>query len=160
MRASRAAQSECGSSNVALMSFVAAAVGRRVLPGGPTRCTITGMIGPNVKTKLPPDGARGRIPGLSGISGRLSLHVDGDACGAIEVEDGEVIFRLGAGESDAVAICDSVETMVAIGQGQLNPVVAALQNRLELEGDRAFAIKVIRELHGTSPFAARKTKEG
>jgi putative sterol carrier protein len=113
------------------------------------------MTEPNVAATLIADGTRGHVPGLRGISGRLNLCVETETYGAIEVEDGEVVFRSKDGEGDAVAICDRVETLVAIGHGELNPVVAALQNRLELQGDRAFAIKVIRELHGTSPFAQK-----
>lgn len=102
---------------------------------------------------LPPEGAHGPAPGLEGMAGRLRLGVGGLAVGTLEVGEGEVSFHRGdAGEADAIATCDSAETLRAITDGTLNPVVAALQDRLELSGDRWFAIRVVLGLMGSSPL--------
>jgi hypothetical protein len=52
----------------------------------------------------------------------------------------------GDGEADAVAICDSEESVTAFRRGELNPVVAILRGQLSLTGNLVFAIKVIRGL--------------
>jgi len=61
----------------------------------------------------------------------------------LEIHDGDVELRPGGGDANAAAICDSAETLAAIVRGELNPVVAALQDRLQLRGDLAFAVNVI-----------------
>src|SRR5688572_3421539 len=98
-----------------------------------------------------PAPAQRHVPSLVGTSGRLRLHVGDTMVAILEIRDGNVDLRPGDGEADAVAICDSEETITAIGRGALNPVVAALQNRLQISGDRALAIRVIRALHSTPP---------
>lgn len=83
------------------------------------------------------------ITDLEGISGRLRLDIGDKPVAVLEVHDGDVVLRTGNGAADAVAACDSEDTLAAINRGQLNPIVAALQHRVEVTGDRAFAIKVI-----------------
>lgn len=108
---------------------------------------------------LPSDGAHGHAPALEGVSGRLRLDVGGDPVGTLEIREGEVTFHHGDSTTvDAVAACDSVETLHAITDGTLNPVVASLQNRLEITGNRAFAIRVVLGLLGSSPLR-NKTRE-
>ncbi len=113
-----------------------------------------------IQHPLPPEGAHGRAPALQGVSGRLRLDVGGSPMGTLEIHEGEVTFHHGdSAKADAVAACDSIETLHAITDGVLNPVVASLQNRLEISGDRAFAIRVVLGLLGSSPLRDKKTTE-
>lgn len=86
---------------------------------------------------------------LEGISGRLRVDVGTTPRSVIEVKDGDVAVRPGGGAADAVVTCDSDATVDAIAAGKLNPIVARLQNRLVVSGNRAFAIDVILGLHGS-----------
>lgn len=108
-----------------------------------------------IQDKLPPEGARGHAPTLEGLSGRLRLDVVDSPIATLEIRAGDVTFRRGEGggaDADAVLIADSAETVQAILDGALNPVVAALQNRLEIAGNRSFAIRAALGLLGSSPF--------
>jgi putative sterol carrier protein len=96
-----------------------------------------------------------RIAALAGINGRLRLDI-GDTPGfVLEIHDTNVVTTRGDAEADAVAMCDSETTVAALRAGELNPVVAALQGRLSLSGDRAFALKVMLALRTITPAAAR-----
>jgi putative sterol carrier protein len=87
------------------------------------------------------------------VSGRLRLDVGGNTIGTLEIREGEVTFHRGdSHKADAVALCDSMETLQAITDGALNPVVAALQDRFEITGDRWFAIRTVLGLLGSSPL--------
>jgi putative sterol carrier protein len=108
---------------------------------------------------LPPEGAHGHTDALARVSGRLRLEAGNRHLGIIDIQDGEVTFHEGDGaEVNAVAICDSVETLTAMTDGNLNPVIAFLQNRLDITGDRWFAIRAILGLLGSSPLRDQ-TKE-
>jgi putative sterol carrier protein len=106
-----------------------------------------------IQRTLPPEGTHGHAPTLEGLSGRLRLDVVDRPVGTLEIRAGDVTFRRSDdGGADAVVIVDSAETLHAILDGALNPVVAALQNRLEIAGNRSFAIRVALGLLGSSPF--------
>lgn len=108
-----------------------------------------------IQRTLPPEGMHGHAPTLEGLSGRLRLDVIDSPVGTLEIRAGDVTFRRSAGggaDVDAVVIVDSAETLQAILDGALNPVVAALQNRLEIAGNRSFAIRVALGLLGSSPL--------
>jgi hypothetical protein len=92
-------------------------------------------------------------PGLEGVNGRLRLQVGDKIAATLEVNDGYARLGPAEGAAEAVAILDSEETVRRFQRGELNPVVAALQGRLELKGDLAFAIKVILGLQVAHPFA-------
>jgi hypothetical protein len=94
---------------------------------------------------------------LEGVTGRLRLDIGANPVAMLEVRDGDVELRRGGGAADAVARCDSEATISSIGRGLLNPVVAALQNRLEITGDRVFAIKVILGLRGWQADRGERT---
>jgi len=99
-----------------------------------------------VEHKAPfPTGEAVRLPWLSGITGRFRVDIGAQPARMFEIKDGVVTARNATGKeaADTVAICDSLESALAIARGDLNPVVAALQGRIRLEGDRAFGIKVI-----------------
>jgi hypothetical protein len=109
-----------------------------------------------IQNPLPAEGAHGHAPALEGVSGRLRLDVSGSPVGSIEIHEGEVTFHRGDGAKvDAVAACDSFETLHAITDGVLNPVVASLQNRFEIGGNRWFGIRVVLGLLGSSPLRDR-----
>jgi hypothetical protein len=85
------------------------------------------------------------VPSLAGLSARLRVDVAGQPSRMLEIHDGSFSSRPAAGAEDADAVlkCDSEETMAAFRRGELNPVVAMLQGRMQPEGDNALAIRVI-----------------
>jgi SCP-2 sterol transfer family len=95
-------------------------------------------------------------PGLVGLSGRLRVEVVGKGAVVLEVKDGHARFVPPDGDAAATVIVDSEETVRALQCGRLNPVVAALQGRLELKGDLDFAIRTILGLQVAQPFADAK----
>jgi putative sterol carrier protein len=97
----------------------------------------------------------GTIPvlALAGRTGRLRVDIGSEVACMIEISDGAVTVKPGDGEADAVAICDSAETAVALRRGEINPIVAILQGRLSLGGDPAFAFEVILALRTMTPAA-------
>jgi hypothetical protein len=100
-----------------------------------------------------PEGAHGPAPALAGMAGRLRLDVEGHPVGTLEVAEGEVTFhRDGPTEADAVVACDGLETLRAVCDGTLNPVVAGLQDRVSISGNRWFGIRVVLGLQGSSPL--------
>jgi putative sterol carrier protein len=101
-------------------------------------------------------GARsgGRVADLAGVSGRLSVEVDGKTVGELVVEDGHVELGGNGAPTQGVVAFKSAEDLWKVLRGQLNPVVASLQGRLTLQGDLAFAVKVILCIASASPFAA------
>jgi putative sterol carrier protein len=105
-------------------------------------------------------------PSLAGLSGQLRLDVGGRPARVMVVHDGTLTIRTinpteGPLQSEAIASCDNEETLAAFNRGVLNPVVAMLQGRLSIAGDRAFAIKLILALQAVirpPPVSARALK--
>src|SRR5262249_1588400 len=93
---------------------------------------------------------RYHVAELEGGAGRVRLDIGKTPYAMVEVHDGEVEIHEGAGDADAVATCDSEAMVSALGRGELNPVVAALQNKLALDGDLVLAIRVILGVHGVA----------
>jgi hypothetical protein len=96
------------------------------------------------------------VPWLVGIRGRVRADVNGKPVGLVTVDDGTVTLTDGGGDAQAVLVCDSEEDAMAIMRGELNPVVAALQGRLTIEGDITLAIKTLSGIRGSSPLAAQQ----
>jgi hypothetical protein len=95
-----------------------------------------------------------RAPGLEGLSGRLRVTVPNAGGALLEVSGGGVrLLAHDRGQADAVARVDSLETLRKLQEGKLNPVMAALQGCLVLDGDLPFAIKVILGLQVGRPLA-------
>jgi len=90
---------------------------------------------------------------LTGLKGRLRVDLGSKVAYMLEIGDGAVTVKPGDGEADAVAICDSEESVAAFRRGELNPVVAILRGQLSLTGNLVFAIKVIRGLRTLTPTA-------
>jgi putative sterol carrier protein len=84
-----------------------------------------------------------RVEALSGVTGRLRIDIGDRILGVLEVEDGDVILRPGARDADAVVTVVDADDFKTLVSGQLNPVVAALQGRLTVEGDTELAIRVV-----------------
>jgi putative sterol carrier protein len=101
-----------------------------------------------------------RVPGLEGDEGAVVFKIDGDVVLVVEVRRGTgTLSTRVEGPARVVANFDSRETLEAIVEGRLHPIVAALQGRLELKGDLVFGLKVILGLQGGSP-AANLRREG
>jgi putative sterol carrier protein len=94
------------------------------------------------------------------MSGRLAVNAQGKPVGNIEVHEGRVTVSYQTGDATAVANVDDREDFLSIIRGQLNPVVAAIQGRLTLEGDPEFAIEVILAQNATKPFGTEPASSG
>jgi putative sterol carrier protein len=105
-------------------------------------------------------GARGggRVEDLAGVSGRLAVEVDGKTVGELVIDDGHVELGGNGAPTQGVVGFKSAEDLWKVLRGQLNPVVASLQGRLTVQGDLAFAVKVILCISAASPFTASKGK--
>lgn len=93
----------------------------------------------------------GWVTTLIGLAGRLAFEVDGKPVAALEVEDQRIeVFGSGsigsAGAPRSLATCRSEDDVRQILSGALDPVVAALQGRLVIDGDVLFGMKVLRAL--------------
>jgi putative sterol carrier protein len=105
------------------------------------------------------------VPWLAGMSGSLRVDLAGQAALVLVIHDAVVTRRpaSGADRADAVLSCDSEELVAKFNRGELNPVVAMLQGRLTIEGDRAFAIKAVlglQALRHPPPPSARTVDVG
>jgi hypothetical protein len=100
-----------------------------------------------------------RVPGLEGAEGCFVLKVDDRAVYAIDV-NGDTATLTTAVQAPArvAAVFDSRETLEAIVEGHLHPIVAALQSRYSPpEGDRRFGLSVLLALRASAPaFAERR----
>lgn len=102
------------------------------------------------------------MPDLKGVSGCLGLRLGAITSAVLEVRDGEVRLEVrleetaGPSAADAFVNCDEPEDLVTIVTGGLNPVVAALQGRIRIEGDMSFAAKVLIAFNAASPFKGRR----
>jgi SCP-2 sterol transfer family len=104
-------------------------------------------------------------PWLAGMSGRLRLDVAGQPVRVLDIHEGVVTpsAASGAEPCNAVISCASEELVVAFNRGELNPVVAMLQGRMTIEGDRAFALQAIlglQPLRRPPPASARAVDPG
>lgn len=96
--------------------------------------------------------ARGPDPRLKGIRGSYRFDVEGAGSWHATVADGTVKVTEGAAAADCVIRCDEAD-FVRIARGEQNLLTAAMQGRVQIEGDMALAQK----LHGfvrTAPETA------
>jgi hypothetical protein len=98
------------------------------------------------------------VPALANVSGRLRVDVNGKAVGAIVVDRGQVSVTAPEGEAAVVLNLEDPADFLRIVRGQLNPVVAAIQGRLWLDGDLELAVQVINALAAARPFGANPQK--
>ena len=95
-----------------------------------------------------------RVPGLAGDAGRALFKVGGHVVCAVDVEGDTATLTSTAAEGPArvVAVFDRQETLDAVIEGRLHPVVAGLQGRLAgTEGDRRFGLSVLLALRASAP---------
>jgi len=90
----------------------------------------------------------GWVTTLTGLAGRLTFEVAGEPVAALQVEDESIAVTGGtAGEtSRAIVTCPSEDDVLQIVRGALDPVVAALQGRLVIDGDVLFGMEVLHAL--------------
>jgi putative sterol carrier protein len=98
----------------------------------------------------------GWVTTLTGLVGRLAFEVDGKAVASLHVDDESIEVTSGdAGEpARSIATCPSEDDVRQILSGALDPVVAALQGRLVVDGDVLFGMKVLRALRAAPQLGA------
>jgi putative sterol carrier protein len=86
-----------------------------------------------------------RRHGFAGLHGWLRLEVDGNLVAMLRVFDGGArVMRNGEGApADARVDFADPATLVEVLVGDLNPVAAVLQGRLQVNGSFAFATKTL-----------------
>jgi hypothetical protein len=94
----------------------------------------------------------GTAPGLIGISGKLRLQLADSPAGVLEVAPNGEIGIVSEGEASTVLEVDTTDTLNALLRGDLNPIVARLQNRVRVEGDVALVLRVFLGLQAGSPW--------
>ncbi len=94
----------------------------------------------------------GDAPGLKGVSGRLRLHVGDTAVAVLQIEPSGAVELVEAGDAAATIIADTRSTLEALLRTELNPIVAVLQDRLQVDGDLALAWRVLLGLQAGSPW--------
>lgn len=97
------------------------------------------------------------VGALAGLQGRMRFDI-GQRHVMLDIHGEEVVVKRApeaevSGDAKAVCICDTEGTAEGLMQGTLNPVVAALQGRAGISGDRAFGVKVIFALQTITPAA-------
>jgi hypothetical protein len=94
----------------------------------------------------------GDAPGLKGVSGRLRLHVGDIAAAVLQIEPSGAIELVEVGDAAATITVDTRSTLEAILRTELNPIVAVLQDRLQVDGDLALAWRILLGLQAGSPW--------
>lgn len=94
-------------------------------------------------TTVPSERVSGYVQGLRGVSGTLRVDVQGKSVGALVVENGRAEFVPGSREGQASANFQDAADARALLRGEVHPVVASLQRRVEIEGDAALAARII-----------------
>ena len=100
-----------------------------------------------------------RVPGLAGEAGRALFTVDGKVVYAVDVKGDTATLTSTAAEGAArvVAAFDRKDTLDAIIDGRLHPVVAGLQGRYAgTEGDRRFGLSLLLALRASAPVFSEK----
>ena len=105
---------------------------------------------------------RFRLRGFEKERGLAVLEVDGEAFYAVNIEQGEATLTDPIdGPPRAVASFDTKQTLDAIVDGSIHPVVAGLQNRVRVRsGDQRFGLSVLLGLHASAPVFAERSAEG
>jgi hypothetical protein len=97
---------------------------------------------------------RGPAPGLGRLAGPVGLRVANTHIGTLKVGGASAeIAADGQLEGHAALNADSLTTLVALLGGELHPIVARLQNRVSVDGDAAFIIRVLLGLRAGSPWS-------
>jgi hypothetical protein len=104
---------------------------------------------------------RGQATGLAGVKGRLLVTVGDQPLGVLQIDDGALELAPGPGPADASVAFNDRADVVHLLKGELNPVVAVLQDRLRVGGNAALATQVILGMRAGSSFKGeRLAQEG
>ncbi|CAN7171595.1 SCP2 sterol-binding domain-containing protein [Phenylobacterium sp. LjRoot219] len=116
-------------------------------------------MGSSSDTAIPADWAsrRGAADGVAGLSARIRLGVDGATVGVLKVDDGGVEI-VPDGEAAATVTTDTLQTLVGLLGGDVQPIVARLQGRVLPEGDIGLVIRVFFGLQAGSPWSGLAPK--
>jgi len=99
----------------------------------------------------------GHAPGLSGLSGRILLRVDGVPVGILQIQESGNVAVIKGDDAHTVCIIDTHETLIAMLAGDRDPIIDFLQGRVRTEGDHVFALRVRFGLQAGSPWRSAKT---
>ncbi|HEY8947161.1 MAG TPA: hypothetical protein VIM73_23115 [Polyangiaceae bacterium] len=95
------------------------------------------------RTSALPASMHAHVRGLRGVAGVLRIEVREQPVGTLIVDNGEVEFVRELRDYEAVANFEDMESAGALFRGEINPVVASLQRRMEAGGNRALAARII-----------------
>jgi hypothetical protein len=96
----------------------------------------------------------GEAPGLKGVSGSIRLQVADKPAGTLRIAPSGAIEIVADGAAAAVLTVDTQSTLAALLAGEMNPIIAHLQDCTQIEGDVAFALRVLMGLQAGSPWKA------
>jgi putative sterol carrier protein len=102
---------------------------------------------------------RGRAPGLDGLSGKIQVQIASRPVALVTVNGMDVEVAPGGGEADAVMDVHDIDALIHFLRGELNPIVAFLQDRFRAEGNLVFALNVILGLQVGSSFKGEQLKK-
>jgi hypothetical protein len=85
---------------------------------------------------------------LEGIGCTVRFVVGQEPYITLKVHDGDVDIVPNDVAVDVTFRCQTMEDAQQLLRGELNPIVASLQGRLNLEGDYGLAVKVLYGFHG------------
>jgi putative sterol carrier protein len=112
-----------------------------------TEDTATVQVGGQSWTAL-----HGKAAGVSDLAGDLRLEINGRLAGILHVENGTVSIQPD-GDATALLSVDSLHMLLGALGGDIHPFVAFLQGHLQIEGDRAFALRILLGLRAGSPWS-------
>ena len=104
-------------------------------------------------TAIPSDWTQRRGPGsgLKGLAGHIRLEVGDTDVGVLNVAGGAAEITPN-GSADATIHADTLPTLVGLLGGEVQPIVARLQNRVRVEGDVGLVIRIFFGLRAGSPW--------
>jgi hypothetical protein len=104
-------------------------------------------------------GVQRDTPALIGVDGRLLLEVEGAPVTLLQIAGGhaQIAGHAEAESPDASIDFSDAQTLMDVLGGELNPVVAALQGRMSITGNRLLATKALLGLPADKPFATPQT---
>jgi len=97
--------------------------------------------------------SRTEDPRLQGINGSYRFDIEGAGSWRMEVSDGTVAITEGTAPADCVIRCEEAD-FVRIARGEQNLLTAALQGRVQVEGDYALAQRLHGFVRGSQERAA------
>ena len=95
------------------------------------------------------------VTGLRGVHGTMLIRVEGAPLGALVVDDRQVKFLpdvRDAKAGDAIVDFDDANDIRELLDGKVNPVVASIQRRLTMQGDRLLGARIVLGLRTGAVF--------